>query len=186
MRYSERGIMQILITAPSLDESENVSGISTLVREIISRSENDFSHFRAGRRDGESGGIVWILKQILLPVRFRQAIRRKKPDVVHINTAFVPLSILRDAALVLVAKKAGVPTILHLHGGRFLIENFSSKRLESVATKMLKKADRILVLSEFEKENLTRRWENLEIEMLPNAVSTDQIPPFEKNRAKKR
>ncbi len=177
--------MQILITAPSLDENESVSGISTLVREIISHSTADFSHFTAGRRDGERGGIVWILKQIMLPVQFWRQIRREKPDVVHINTAFVPLSILRDAALTFVAKFARVPVLLHPNGGRFLIEDFRSKLLETVAAKMLRRADKVLVLSEFEKKKLTRRWKNLDIEILPNAISTDKVPAIEKNADEK-
>ena len=165
--------MKVLITAPSLDERKNVSGISTLVREIIKTDENDFTHFVAGRRDGEKKGITWIAKQLSLPSRFRQTIKRDKPDVIHINTALVPLSILRDAALVSAAKRARVPTILHLHGGRFLVEDFSNKPLERIAVKMLKATDKIIVLSEIEKENLTRRFENLRIEVLPNAVSLE-------------
>lgn len=177
--------MKVLITAPSLDEKENVSGISTLVREIITHGKSDFSHFVAGRKDSESAGIGWIFKQIILPAKFFQTLKREKPDVVHINTAFVPLSIMRDAALVFAAKFVKVPVLLHPNGGRFLIEDFDNKFLEKIAAKMLKKADKVLVLSEFEKENLTRRWENLNIGILPNAISTDKIPEIEKNENEK-
>lgn len=177
--------MKILITSPSLDENENVSGISTLVREIITHGKSDFSHFVAGRRDGERAGVAWIFRQLILPLSFTRKIRREKPDVVHINTAFVKLSILRDAALVFAAKRAGAAVLLHPNGGRFLIEDFKDEFLESVAVKMMRRADKILVLSEFEKENLTRRWKNLNIEILPNAISTDKIPKVEKNSGKK-
>lgn len=177
--------MKVLITAPSLDEKENVSGISTLVREIITHGASEFSHFIAGRKDSEKAGIGWIFRQIILPAQFFRKIRREKPDLVHINTAFVPLSIMRDAALVSAAKFAGIPVLLHPNGGRFLIENFENKFLEAVAAKMLRKADKILVLSEFEKENLTRRWKNLNIGILPNAISTDQIPQIEKSANEK-
>jgi glycosyltransferase involved in cell wall biosynthesis len=66
-----------------------------------------------------------------------------------------------------------------------LIEDFRSKTLESIAAKMLAKADKILVLSEFEKENLVRRWENLKIEILPNAVSTDEFSEARKKSSGK-
>lgn len=177
--------MKILITAPSLDEKENVSGISTLVREIIAHGNCEFSHFIAGRKDSEKAGIGWIFKQFVLPAKFLGKIRREKPDLVHINTAFVPLSILRDATLVFAAKKAKIPVLLHPNGGRFLIEDFENKFLESVAAKMLKTADKILVLSEFEKENLTRRWKNLNIGILPNAISIDKIPEIKKSAGEK-
>lgn len=177
--------MKILITAPSLDETENVSGISTLVREIIIHGNSKFSHFIAGRKDAEKAGIGWIFKQFILPVRFFRQIRREKPDLVHINTAFVPLSIMRDAALTFASRIAGVPVLLHPNGGRFLIEDFDNRFLESVAAKMLRTASKVLVLSEFEKENLTRRWKNLDIGILPNAIAVDKVPPIEKQSGEK-
>src|SRR5687767_455194 len=132
--------MKILITAPSLDETENVSGISTLAREIIAHGESDFSHFIAGRKDSEKPGVGWIFRQFILPVQFFRRIRREKPDLIHINTAFVPLSIMRDAALTFVSKIAGVPVLLHPNGGRFLIEDFNNKFLETITAKMLRTA----------------------------------------------
>ncbi len=177
--------MKVLITAPSLDENENVSGISTLVREIITHGKADFSHFVAGRKDSEKAGIGWIFRQIVLPAQFLRKLKREKPALVHINTAFVPLSIMRDAALVFAARFAGIPVLLHPNGGRFLIEDFGNKFLERIAAEMLKKSDKVLVLSEFEKENLTRRWENLNIGILPNAISTDKIPQIEKSAGEK-
>lgn len=176
--------MKILITAPSLDERKNVSGISTLVREIIKTDKNDFIQFVAGRQDGEKKSVGWLMKQLALPVRFRQTFLREKPEVVHINAALVPLSIMRDASLIIAAKRAKIPTLLHLHGGRFLVEDFSNKFLESLAVKMFKSADRIVVLSEIEKENLTRRFRDLKIEVLPNAVSIKESN-IEKNVDKK-
>jgi glycosyltransferase involved in cell wall biosynthesis len=177
--------MKILITAPSLDENENVSGISTLVRGIIENGDQEFSHFVAGRRDGERAGANWLLRQAALPVQFLRRIRREKPDLVHVNTALVPLSILRDAALVRAAKLAKTPVLLHPNGGRFLIEDFENKTLERITENMLRAADKILVLSELEKENLTRRWTNLNIGILPNAIPLDAIPAAEKNSSEK-
>ena len=177
--------MKILVTAPSLDETVNVSGISTLVREIINNSREEFSHFVAGRKDSEKARIGWILKQIILPLQFWQKIRREKPDLVHINTAFVPLSIMRDASLIFASAFSKSPVLLHTHGGRFLIEDFKNKFLEKIAARMLKSASKILVLSEIEKENLTRCWNDLDIEILPNAISIDETLPIKKIPLKK-
>lgn len=168
-----------------MDEKENVSGISTLVREIVAHGKSDFFHFVAGRKDSEKKRIGWIFRQIVLPAKFFRALKREKPDVVHINTAFVPLSIMRDAAFVFTAKFAKVPVLLHPNGGRFLIEDFDNKFVERIAAKMLKKSDKVLVLSDFEKENLTRRWKNLNIGILPNAISTDKITEIEKSETEK-
>lgn len=167
--------LKVLITAPSLDERENVSGISTLVREIIGNAECDFSHFVAGRKDGEKANASWLVRQLALPIEFLKRLKREKPDLVHINTAFVPLSIMRDAALTFASRFAGVPVLLHPNGGRFLIEDFDNKFLEAVTEKMLRSASRVLVLSDFEKQNLTRRWTDLDIDILPNAISTANV-----------
>lgn len=175
--------MKILITAPSLDENKNVSGISTLVRQIIKRGREDFVHFEAGRRDGERINANWIFQQMFLTPRFLNLIRREKIDLVHINTALVPLSIVRDAALVSAAHIAKRPILLHLHGGRFLMEAFENNALERIAARMMRRAKKIIVLSEHEKESLEKRWKNLNIEVLPNAVAVDEISIVERRKS---
>ena len=101
--------MKILITAPSLDEKENVSGISTVVRQIIENSEQEFSHFTAGRKDGKKNLAFWIFDQVLLLPRFLLKIRQEKPDILHLNTALTPLAIGRDTVLAKVAKSMKTP-----------------------------------------------------------------------------
>ncbi|MDQ3130584.1 MAG: glycosyltransferase family 4 protein [Acidobacteriota bacterium] len=177
--------MKVLITAPSLDEKENVSGISTLVREITGSGGCEFVHFSAGRKDSEKADIGWILRQFFLPPRFFRQILHEKIDVVHINTAFVPLSIVRDAALTAAARLAGRPVLLHPNGGRFLVEEFESRPLAWIAEKMVRSASKVLVLSELEKESLTRRWKNLNVSILPNAIALDAIPAIERENKEK-
>ena len=121
--------MKILITAPSLDESQNVSGISTIVRQITRHSGFDYAHFTAGRRDGEKANAIWLLKQAL-PVQFFWRCVTEKPDVVHINTALTDLSIWRDAALTAAAKMAGRKVVLSIHGGKYLMNPFVSAGLK--------------------------------------------------------
>lgn len=178
--------MKVLITAPSLNENANVSGISTLVRQIINRGAADFYHFRAGKQDGGKTGGNWFLEQILLVPRFLQTIRREKIDVVHLNTALVPLSIGRDFALAAAARIAGRPVLLHLHGGRFLMNEFKSRPLAALAEKMFRAASVIVVLSEHEKESLIRRWRDLDVRILPNAIATDEALDAERDSKKEK
>ncbi|CAN5815282.1 glycosyltransferase family 4 protein [soil metagenome] len=173
--------MKILITAPSLDENKNVSGISTLVREIIEHSNAEFYHFQAGRQDDDKIDIRWILQQILLTPRFLWTIYREKIDLVHINTALVPLSIVRDAALTFTARLANRPVLLHPNGGRFLMEDFTSRPLAWTTEKMFRSAGKVLVLSEHEKASITNRWQNLDVRILPNAIATDEVPNVERD-----
>ena len=173
--------MRILITAPSLDENKNVSGISTLVREIIKHGNAEFYHFQAGRGDDDNINLGWILQQILLAPRFLWTIYREKIDLVHINTALVPLSIVRDAVLTFTARLANRPVLLHPNGGRFLMEDFTNRPLAWTTEKMFRSAGKVLVLSEHEKTSITNRWQNLDVRILPNAIATDKVPNVERD-----
>ncbi len=173
--------LKILITSPSLSESENISGISAIVRDIIKNADDsEFIHFTAGRKDSEKGGIFWFLKQIFLPVRFLWKITREKVDIVHINTAFSTLSIVRDFFLTLTASFTGRPVLLHPNGGRFLLKEIPGSILHWIAGEMLQTADKVLVLGENEKNSLHGRWKNADIEILPNAVAVSEIDSFKK------
>ena len=162
--------MKIVITAPSLDEHRNVSGISTIVRQIIEHSGFRYAHFTAGREDGEKAGAVWLMKQATLPVRFFANVLKEKADLVHINTALTDLSIWRDAALMRAAKFTGRPVVLAIHGGKFLMNEFEGPRLEHITENMLRRAKVIIVFSELEKQEVERRWGGLDIKVLPNAI----------------
>lgn len=164
--------MKILITAPSLETLRNVSGISSVVSQIIQNGGGEFFHFEAGRRDGEETGIDWFLRQISLCLHFRREIRDKKIDVVHINTALAPLSIMRDAVL---ARSTKRPILLHIHGGRFFTQKFSSRFLKWLTGKMLRRAKAVVVLSEIEEEFIEKHWKNLDVRVLENAVVLEEV-----------
>ncbi len=168
--------MKILITAPSLDESQNVSGISTIVRQIIRHSGFDYAHFTAGRRDGEKANAAWLVKQAVMPVRFFLRCLTEKPDVVHINTALTDLSIWRDAALAAAAKMAGRKVILSIHGGKYLMNPFTSARVQNATEKMLRRASAVIVYSELEREEILKRWPALNVKVLPNAIPFADVP----------
>lgn len=181
MLFVSGNVMKILITAPSLEMSENVSGISSVVSQIIEHSRNEFYHFTAGRRDGEKIGFGWILRQIFIAPSIFWKINREKPEIVHINTALTTLSILRDAILTRTTKFANSKVLLHLHGGRFFTQDFSSGFLKRLCEKMLRRADAVLVLSESERNFIETNWKNLNVKILENAVS---IENFEKKKNK--
>lgn len=168
---------KILMTAPSLDENRNVSGISTVVRQIIECGNFDYRHFTAGKEDGGKQNARWILKQTALPFQLYRQIKREKIDVTHLNTALNPLSIIRDYALAKAAKRAKSPVLLHIHGGKYLAHEFENKMLEKIAAKMLESADMVLVLSELEKKIIETRWKNQKVKVLENAVALERAQP---------
>lgn len=170
--------MKVLITAPSLDQNDNVSGISTMIASIIENTGCQFVHFTAGRKDGGKFDLNWLVSQLKLPFAFRAAIARSRPDVIHINTAFEPRAIIRDLVL---AKSAGKrPIVLHIHGGRFVMQDFENSSLASIADKLLHAASRVIVLSDVERDSILKRTPGLDISVLPNAVSTKNFPDIER------
>ncbi len=166
--------MKILITAPSLDENRNVSGVSTVVRQIVGRGSFNYEHFIAGSEDGERRNFGWIFRQTSLPLAFYRRIKSGEIDLVHLNTAFNPLSIVRDYALAKAAKAARRMLVIHVHGGKFLAREFENGFIKNIARRMLETADTVLVLSELEKNILEKRWRNLNIKVLENAVALDE------------
>jgi glycosyltransferase involved in cell wall biosynthesis len=177
--------MKVLITSPSLNEDENVSGIATLIRGVTARGGCEFAHFTAGRKDGEGFDLGWLATQARLPFSFFGRIKRERPDVVHINTSFEPRAIIRDLILVSVAKFAKRPVLLHVHGGRFLREDFTNSFLANRAEHLLKAVKKVIVLSEAEKQNLLKRTPGLDISILPNAVPIDEIPATKRGSGEK-
>lgn len=168
--------MKILITAPSLDENENVSGISTLVRNIIKYDRNEFFHFEAGRKDGEAADVSWFAHQTALPFRFFGQVQKHRPSLIHINTAFIPLAIMRDTALAAAARLAKRPILLHIHGGPFVRDEFTNPALKLAAEKLLKMSSVSLVFSETEARSITKRFPNANVRILPNAIPLEEVP----------
>lgn len=173
--------MNIVITAPSLDEHKNVSGISTIVRQIIEHGSHDFAHFKAGREDGEAANALWLAKQATLPVGFTAKLLSEKADLVHINTALTDLSIWRDLALSKAAKLAGRPIVLALHGGKYLVNPIKSSRVASAVESMLRSAKIVVVYSELERQEVNKRWPGLDIRVLANAIPVRDEPIAERN-----
>lgn len=168
--------MRVLITAPSLDENRNVSGISTVVRQILEYGRFQYIHFQAGREDAERTGLRWMTRQLALPLSFARAIGRDVPDVVHINTALTERSIWRDAILAKTAAIRGCPIVLSLHGGRYLLEEIKKPFLARAANALLRAARSVIVLSENERQLVERRWQGLDIRVVPNAVPVRDVP----------
>lgn len=163
----------ILITAPSLDETVNISGISSLTRTIISENseQHTYFHFRLGKKDSESKDLRWLKNQIILTPRFVLFTIRNKIDFIHFNTDLTPFSILRDFPLTLISgyllrKKV----LLHLHGGYMLMNPPSRRSLYYWMIRgMLKSAVTRIVLSEVEQAKIRGHY-GIGCSQMPNAV----------------
>lgn len=172
--------MKIVITSPSFDAAENVSGISAYAAAVVSNSKNEFVHFAAGKKDGERHGFTWAARQAGLPLRFFSMLRRERPDIVHINSAMEPRAVYRDVALALAAGFFKIPCVLHLHGGRFFRETSKSSMFNAALKKLLGTVRKIVVLGDNERKALLRAAPKLDVAVLPNAIDLSLIPKTER------
>lgn len=168
--------MNVLITAPSLNTKDNVSGISTVAGNIIRHSRQNFKHLELGSKDKKLFIPKWLFKQISIYARF--LFKLHHIDIVHINTAFNPLSICRDYILILLTKIFGKKIIMHIHGGRYLMENCTQPFIKFAIKNSLKLSDVIIVLSNKESiivSNLLK--DKGKIYALPNCIDLGSIQP---------
>lgn len=165
---------KILITAPSLDVKENVSGISSLVRDIIQLSHNQFMHFKMGSKDGLKKDFSWVLKQCIIYFNVMGTSVGKKFEIAHVNMGLEKFSIVRDSIAMLFWKRiCRKKIILHVHGGYYLMQAPTQKWLKYLLDQSFHLADKIIVLSELEESILSKRYPGLHFDVFPNAVNIE-------------
>lgn len=164
----------ILITSPSLDTKDNVSGISSITRLLMSyNTKVNYYHFVLGRKDNSKRGLFWLIIQMKTPFKILTFVRKHHISAVHFNIGFEPLSLLRDVFPYFLLYLKGLPLYLHIHGGRYISSIPDSIILRSIIKFFLKKSTEILVLSSTECDYLSLHYPFLfgkKIWVIPNAV----------------
>ncbi|MEO5998472.1 MAG: glycosyltransferase family 4 protein [Chitinophagaceae bacterium] len=175
---------RILITSPSLNVAENVSGISSLVADIINFSKNKFVHLQLGSKDKtKQKNLRWAFNQLSVLSHILYTTVFKRYDIVHLNVGLEKPSIIRDSMVFFIVKGLfGKKVILHIHGGYFLMNEAKSKLIAYLLKKIFTKAEAIVVLSDLEKQVLEKRYGNLSFHAFPNAVDTSSMNGLSKRR----
>jgi len=177
MHTNNKQMANILITAPWLDEKKTVSGISTVVRTILeSKSRNKYYHFRLGKSDCQKRELKWLADQALVVPRLLYNMLKFDIQLIHLNITFEKQALLRDYIVFFVVKRLfNKPVLLHIHGGFFLMESFPKGTFFwRLVRSMLQGADVNLVLSDIEKDQISKNYE-VRTFSLPNAVMPSQI-----------
>lgn len=167
----------VLITAPSLEVSRNVSGVASVVRGIVTGFSEIASPWQivphlVGKPDGQKRGAGWLAGQLAVPVRLAAAIRAQQPRIVHVNGPLNGLAIFRDALLIALARRLAPAVIYHLHGGRYIAEVPNSGAMRLAVRTLLGGSGPILVLGAAEAEQLhsVHGVDRHRITVLENAV----------------
>lgn len=110
----------ILVTSPSINTKDNVSGIANLTRLLVeNNSEVNYKLFTAGKKDNETRGIKWFFKQFGVLLAFRKQFSKEEISFAHINMPLEKAAILRDTSFAFMCRLVKKPYVLHLHGGTY-------------------------------------------------------------------
>ena len=150
---------RVLITGPSLVSSRNVSGVSSVVRQILSvlAPTVELTHLEVGAEEGRGlGKIVGSLSKI---AKAGGTLLTAKYDVLHSNTAFNTKSIFRDLVLMAIARARGKHVLLHVHGGTY-VQEAAPSLIGWGISRLMEIASVVVVLSETEHRLLGGRYPN--------------------------
>lgn len=173
--------MQAIITSPSLDPAQNVSGVSSVTQFIINNNDAvEYVHFELGRKDKEKGGwrripaIVGKLKEWL------RVLKQYPGAIIHYNFPLSAPSILRDPLFMLAARRMKRKMVIHVHGGVFLTSTSTPWLLERIMRWVFQGEEPIIVLSDSEKNALQSRFRCSSIVVLPNCIDLTEASKFKR------
>ena len=175
--------MKVVITSPSLNPEENVSGISSVAQFIISNNkEVEYLHFEVGKKDTENAGMLNRLRRIWRNrVEWKKLLRQHKDAVIHYNMPLMGAAVIRDSLLLHVAHKQKNPVVLHVHGGNYMKNRNRPWLIRKLLEFVFSWSNEILVLSEEEKTILSEDFHLDNVHSLPNCVDLSEARRFQKN-----
>jgi glycosyltransferase involved in cell wall biosynthesis len=172
----------VLITSPSLDVKNNVSGIASVTNFIIANNkEYLYKHFELGKRDNEKRGIRWFLKIIFAWIQWVTLITWKKNIIIHFNFALDKRSVLRDLPLIVYTIILNKKLIIHLHGGEYISGENLPKWINSSLRIIFSKENPKIVLSKKEKGIIESKFKAKNVEVLPNSIDLYEARKFNRN-----
>lgn len=174
--------MNIIITAPSLNPKENVSGISSVAQFIISNnSEIEYIHFEVGKKDAESSNKLCRIRRILRNrTDWKHLLLQHKDAVIHYNMPLMGAAIIRDFLLLRVAHSLGFPIVLHIHGGQLMTNRNRPWFVNGLLILLFSWVKHIIVLSDLEKQILEEDFDVKNVHSLPNCIDLREARKFER------
>lgn len=174
--------MKVIITSPSLNPEENVSGISSVAQFIISNNKRvEYIHFEVGKKDSENGGVLNRIHRIWRNRVEWMRLLRKHPDaVIHYNMPLMGAAVIRDYLLLQVAHQRKLPIVLHVHGGNYMKNRQRPWLVQSLITKVFSWAKHIIVLSGEEKQIVEEDFKAMNVHSLPNCIDLSEARDYKR------
>lgn len=163
--------MHILIVAPSVDPSKNVSGVSAVTNFMIAHNkECEYEHFLQGRGDGENGTLNRVLRIWRNYKAWMARIDHLGDTIIHYNYPLDALSIIRDYFFLKAAHRRGLKMVIHVHGGLYLFKEQKPYMIKRILNEVFSWDDPFIVLSEKERKLIQRVYGTRNVSVLPNCV----------------
>ncbi|MBR5532759.1 MAG: glycosyltransferase family 4 protein [Bacteroidales bacterium] len=170
--------MDIIIVSPSLDTTQNVSGISSVTQFIIDKNPSqNYIHFEQGKKDNERGGVRRILPIITKFREWKNLLSTYPDAIIHYNFPLSKVSIIRDVPFIKYAQLKKRKIVIHLHGGVYLTSEKTPTYLNAMLKTVFGKTTPIVALSQLEKNAIESRYDVKDVSVLPNCVDVkEQLP----------
>lgn len=171
---------KVIITSPSLNPEENVSGVSEIVRFImVNNQQQQYVHFTIGKKDTESGGLLKRIKRTLHSYHDWKLLLKSEPTaIVHYSFPIDAKSVLRDYFFIRHAVKQKRKMIVHIHGGLYLTKKNRPWLINRMLHGVFSSDVPFVVLSEKEHEIVTGEFGARNVKVLPNCVDLADAEAF--------
>lgn len=163
--------MDIIITAPSLDPQENVSGVSSVVKFIIDNNkEQQYIHFELGKKDKERGGVFRLFPLFRAWRKWRLLLDQTPHALIHYSFPLSAASLFRDPLFMWMVRRRKMPMVVHVHGGLYLTAPKIPWLHQSILRKVFAMPVPFISLSENESAIMKERFGAKDVTSLPNCV----------------
>ncbi len=175
--------MQIIIVSPSLNPSENVSGISAVTQFIIDNNqEQRYLHFELGRKDKERNGYHRIIALAGRYRKWRQLLSNNPNALIHYNLPLSKASMFRDPWFIHYAIKKGRKIVIHVHGGLLLTAKRTPFYIKPILKWIFSRNIPFIVLSDMERNIVMQRFGAKNVSVLPNCVDLTDARNFARKK----
>lgn len=177
---------KILITSPSIDTKDNVSGIANLTRLLIENNNIvDYKLFVVGKKDNEDRDMKWLIKQPLLIFSFVRSVLLDNISLIHINIPLEKYSSIANSVLAFLCYLFNKSYIIHIRGGKYS-KNYNIPMLHKyLIKKSLKHSECIVTLGEGERIYINKFY-NIDLNKITSLPNSVQIPNIDVIKNKKK
>lgn len=139
----------ILIVIPDLNDMGGVANYYKSIMPHLNVKGHKVAHLEIGSTKGKGNLMYPFFDQL----NFSRLIRRRHPDLIHINPSLDFKSFIRDGLFILQAKRHKIPVLVFFRGWSKEFERIIEKYFLKVFQHVYGKADAFIVLgSEFKKK----------------------------------